>query len=116
MLALLMYRDDAIEPLLEAALQALSDAPGFESGWVGRSPDRPDQWVLGTAWHDAGALRRGLGSYSAKLALGPLQAYSTGDDVVLEILTMSDGGRLTSAPSARASDADTAHPGSEPGR
>lgn len=115
-LALLMYRDDAIAPLLDDALAALSQAVGFREGWVGRSPDQPDTWVLGSRWDDAGALRRGLGSYAAKMALGPLQAYSTGEDVVVEILTTADGDRIESTPSARADDADTAHPGSGPDR
>ncbi len=109
-LALLMYRDDAIAPLLADALAALSQATGFREGWVGRSPDQPDRWVLGSRWDDAGALRRGLGSFAAKMALGPLQSYSTGEDIVLEILTRADGEHIETAPSARAVDADTARP------
>lgn len=111
-----MYRDDAIAPLLDTALAALSEAPGFSDGWVGRSPDQPDRWVLGSRWEDAGALRRGLGSYAAKMALGPLQAYSTGEDLVVELLTLTDGKHIATAPSVRAADADTAHPGSGQGR
>ena len=64
---------------------------------MGRSPDDPDRWVLGTRWRDAGSLRHGLGAYDAKVALGPLQTYSTGDDIVVEVLVDADADGVTRA-------------------
>jgi hypothetical protein len=97
--------------LLDHALGVLSRSVGFESGWVGRSPDDPDTWVLGIRWRDAGSLRHGLGGYEAKLALGPLQTYSTGDDIVVEVLLDADAEGLKRAASHRADDADRSGPG-----
>ncbi len=111
MIALLRYQGAACAALLDQALAVLSRSDGFESGWVGRSPDDPDRWVLGTRWRDAGSLRHGLGAYDAKLALGPLQTYSTGDDIVVEVLVDADADGVTRAVSHRADDADRSGPG-----
>ncbi len=111
MFVLLRYRDAAIRPLLDEALAALAAAPGCEAGWVGRAPDDPEAWVLASRWADAGALRRGLGSYAAKMALGPLQAYSTGDDTVVEVLAEVAAGQVRTLPSDLAPDAGRAGPG-----
>lgn len=109
-MALLHYRDPTIAPLLERALGVLSGQAGFLTGWVGRSPDDPAVWVLGSQWSDAGALRHGLGSFDAKVALGPLQAHGTGTDMVLELLMCADSSGVEFADSDRADNADSAGP------
>ncbi len=109
-MVLLRYRDPSIRPLLDEALTALAASSGFVSGWVGRSPDDADLWVLGAYWRDAGAMRRGLGSYAAKLALGPLQAFSAGGDTVLEVLLQHDGASAISQASDLAPDAAESGP------
>lgn len=91
-MVLLTYRDPAIGPLLDDALAALAATRGFAGGWVGRSPDDADLWVLAARWSDAGAMRHGLGSFAAKMALGPLQAYSAGQDTVVEVLARARRG------------------------
>ncbi len=109
-MVLLRYRGSDLGPLLDEALAVLAAGDGFDGGWVARSPDDPEMWVLGTRWCDAGALRRGLGAYSAKLVLGPLQSFGTGDDSVLEILTEHDGISARTLTSDLAPDAGTAGP------
>ena len=89
-MVLLRYRGTECAPLLDDALAVLAAVDGFEHGWIGRSPDDPDVWILGSRWRDAGALRRGLGGFDAKLALGPLQGFSTSDDLVVEVLVDLD--------------------------
>lgn len=115
MIVLLRYTDsagqDSCRPLLEDALAVLGACDGFESGWIGRSPDDPERWVLGITWRDVGALRHGLGSFDAKVALGALQAFSSGDDSVLEVLVAQDATGSRTGVSDRAGDADRAGPG-----
>ena len=109
-MVLLRYTDAPIAPLLEQALATLSAQPGFVTGWLGRSPDDPTVWVLASPWSAAGTMRHGLGSYEAKIALGPLQAFSTGDDLVLEQLARADESGVVTSTSDRATDADSAGP------
>ncbi|MFN8125628.1 MAG: hypothetical protein U0R64_03850 [Candidatus Nanopelagicales bacterium] len=110
MMVLLRYRGTECAPLLDDALAVLAAVDGFEHGWVGRSPDDPDVWILGSRWRDAGALRRGLGGFEAKMALGPLQGFSTGDDIVVEVLVDRDPTGVRRTGSLRADDADLAGP------
>lgn len=111
MLALLRFHGpEPLLALLDAALAALAEQAGFVDGAVGRSPDDPEDWLLTSRWHDAGALRRGLGAWDAKLALGPLQQFATGADGVFELLARrSDTGGSVAA-SDRAADADHTGP------
>lgn len=109
-MVLLTYRDPAIGPLLDDALAALAATRGFAGGWVGRSPDDADLWVLAARWSDAGAMRHGLGSFAAKMALGPLQAYSAGQDTVVEVLAEHDGVTAQSQASDLAPDAGQVGP------
>lgn len=53
-------------------LEALSSAPGFLSGSVSRSPDEPDTWLLVSSWLDVGSMRRGFGTFDAKVAAAPV--------------------------------------------
>jgi len=85
----------------EAALRALSVLPGFRSGELGRSPDDPSVLLLTTSWADVGSMRRGLGSYAAKIALAPVMASAADEPSAFEVLLEVAGGKLTSHPSAR---------------
>jgi hypothetical protein len=100
---------DLADPL-DAALSVLSQRPGFLRGWVGRSPDDLSQWLLAAEWVDVGSMRRGLGAFDAKVALGPLQPYASPASGAWEVLTSVDRSRRSRHPSGRAADADSAHP------
>lgn len=52
---------------LLAVQQVLAAQTGYVDGWVGRSVDEPDLWVLATRWDNVGAYRRALSSYDVKL-------------------------------------------------
>lgn len=108
-MVLLSYRHPDLGQQLDEVLSVLADTPGFDNGWVGRSPDDPDQWILAARWTDVGAMRHALGSYDAKMALGPLQAAGTGQDLVVEVLTEHDGAGTRTHDSDLA--ADAAHTG-----
>ena len=69
-----------------AALLVLRDQPSFLSGEVGRSPDQPDVWLFTTRWATVGAMRRGLGSFEAKVALGPVMQSATERVSTFEVL------------------------------
>lgn len=99
-----------LEPLLAAAGEALAGRPGCRGVWLSRSPDDPRQWQLLSEWEGAGAMRRGLGGYETKLALGPLQASTAAGGGVYEtLLRFADGGREV-IDSERSQDAGTAGP------
>ena len=100
------------EPLLVEAATVLGQESGCERVVLGRSPDDDQRWQLLTEWEGAGALRHGLGSYQAKMALGPLQAHAIDTGGVFETLLRFEGGQRSEAPSDRADDADSAGPGS----
>lgn len=117
MLVILRYsaperRDSALPGLLDAALTAISGQAGHLRGWVGRSPDDPGHWLLASEWAEVGAMRRGLGSFDVKIALGPLQAFADQGSGVFEVLRYCDDLGTSVTPSSRATDADSAGPGS----
>lgn len=102
--------DDELQVPLEIAAQALASQHGCERVWVGRSADDPTDWQLVSQWRNVGSLRKGLGAYDVKMALGPLQASSSGGGVY-ESLLVFEGEHGLSRASDRASDADVAGPG-----
>lgn len=63
---------DEFGELGAALLNALAAADGFVSGHLGRSPDEPDIWVIATTWRDVGSMRRGFGTFDAKVAAAPV--------------------------------------------
>lgn len=88
-LMLLRYDDgagDELRDLVAEGLQVLGRQPGFVWGCAARSPDEPDQWVLAVRWDGAGAMRRGVGSYEARVALGLLQRFAVPGSGSFEIL------------------------------
>ena len=76
----------AFQELAAAALAALAGQPGFRSGELARSPDDASQWLFTTRWDDVGSMRRGLGSYDAKIALGPVMPSAADEASVFEVL------------------------------
>ena len=75
--------------------------PGFRSGEVGRSPDDPHTWILTTSWEDVGSMRRGLGSYAAKVALAPLLPSAADEPSTFEVLLhVTSGGQVEAGVSA----------------
>jgi len=119
-LVLLRYQDPSVEAdnvesaellaLLNAALAALREAPGFVRGWVGRSPDDLTQWVLASSWADVGSMRRGMGSFAAKMTLGPLQSFANEASGAFEVLTTAEKSEESHYASGLSPDAHTAHP------
>ncbi|MCH9719454.1 MAG: antibiotic biosynthesis monooxygenase [Actinomycetia bacterium] len=101
-----------IEPLLVEAATVLAQESGCERAVMGRSPDDAERWQLLTEWEGAGRLRHGLGSYAAKMALGPLQAHAIDAGGVFETLLRFEQGQRREGRSDRAGDADSAGPGS----
>lgn len=63
---------DEFAELAAARLNGLSAADGFEHGEVGRSPDEPQTWLVVTTWRDVGSMRRGFGTFDAKVAAAPV--------------------------------------------
>ena len=71
MLAITRFRltdpgDDAFLGEARAALEILSERPGFVRGHLGRCADDASLWVLSTQWRGVGAYRRALSSYDVK--------------------------------------------------
>jgi quinol monooxygenase YgiN len=64
--------DQSFLPVARELLEVLSKAAGFRSGQVARSPDEPDTWLFVTQWADVGSMRRGFGSFDAKVAAAPV--------------------------------------------
>ncbi len=89
MRVLTRHRPDEPEAFSEQArraLEVLAEQPGFLSGELGRSPDEPSWWIITTSWTDVGSMRRGLGSYAAKVALAPLLPSAIDEPSTFEVL------------------------------
>ena len=92
-------------PLARALLEALAAADGFEQGQVGRSPDEPDVWLLVTRWRDVGSMRRGFGTFDAKVAAAPVMHSAVDRVSAFEVLVEAEAGGLRDRDSDRAADA-----------
>lgn len=77
--------DEFLEPA-RALLEVLAAADGFESGEVGRSPDEPDVWIISTRWRDVGSMRRGFGTFDAKVAAAPVMVSAADRVSAFEVL------------------------------
>jgi quinol monooxygenase YgiN len=87
-----------------AALQALAERPGWQSGRLARAIDDAGTWLLLTEWESVGAYRRALGGYDVKLHATPLLARAIAEPSAYEVLGAGADGD-------RAPDADSAGPG-----
>jgi quinol monooxygenase YgiN len=75
---------EAFRADLAAAVEVLSQRPGFGSADAGRNLDDPDLWVLVTRWADVGSYRRALSSYDVKLTAVPLLARALDEPSAFE--------------------------------
>lgn len=64
----------------EGALAALASCAGYRAGWLARSTDEPQTWVLCTVWDSVGSYRRALSAYDVKLYATPFM-YDARDEV-----------------------------------
>ncbi len=93
--------DEFLEPA-RALLDVLAVADGFESGEVGRSPDEPDVWIVSTRWRDVGSMRRGFGSFDAKVAAAPVMLSAADRVSAFEVLVQATPGAVVDRSSDRA--------------
>ncbi len=86
------------EEFLEPArilLEVLSATPGFVNGQIARSPDAPDTWLLMTLWRDVGSMRRGFGTFDAKVAAAPVMVSAVDRVSAFETRVEATPGTLT---------------------
>lgn len=95
--------DEFLE-LGRALLSALCKAPGFLEGRLGRSPDEPDVWLLTTTWQDAGSMRRGFGTFDAKVAAAPVMVSADLGVSVFEVVAQASAGEVVLRSVDRAAD------------
>lgn len=88
--------------LARELLAALAVAEGFLDGYVGRSPDEPDIWIIATTWRDVGSMRRGFGTFDAKVAAAPVMLSASDRVSAFEVLLHATAGSVTARNSDRA--------------
>lgn len=81
---------DEFVPLGRALLEALAAADGFVDGSLCRSPDDPQVWLLVSTWRDVGSMRRGFGSFDAKVAAAPVMHSAVDRVSAFEVLVEAD--------------------------
>ncbi len=67
--------NDEVLSALDGCVEAMSQAPGFRSGSIGRAADDAGLWVLASDWVDIGSYRRAMSSYETKVAFGNVQHW-----------------------------------------
>lgn len=77
---------DEFIPLARALLESLAAADGFVDGQLCRSPDEPDTWLVVTSWRDVGSMRRGFGTFDAKVAAAPVMHSAVDRVSAFEVL------------------------------
>ena len=88
-----------------AALTALAERPGYQSGRLTRALDDPAHWTLVTEWESVGAYRRALGAFDVKVHATPLLARSLDEPSAFETLASAEpGGQVVVTASDRAAD------------
>lgn len=93
---------DEFLDLARGLLEVLSESPGFLAGRVGRSGDDPAIWVVVTTWVDVGSMRRGYGSFDARVAAAPVMTSAAHRVSAFEVLLQAEPGSLTVGHSDRA--------------
>ena len=78
---------------VSTALELLATRPGYLRGWVGRSPDEPDAWLLSAEFDSAGACRRALSAADLRVVLWPLLGLSDAAASTFEVLATADAGQ-----------------------
>lgn len=94
--------DDGFRDLARELLTALAGADGFVGGQVGRSPDAPDVWLMVTTWRDVGSMRRGFGSFGAKVAAAPVMVSAADRVSAFEVMVETTPDGVSVHPSDRA--------------
>jgi heme-degrading monooxygenase HmoA len=103
--------DDGFLDEARAALEVLSERPGFVRGYLGRCTDDTSLWVLSTEWQGVGAYRRALSSYDVKMRATAALQRALQEPSAFEVIESASGGDRGSALPDRATDAGTAGPG-----
>jgi hypothetical protein len=80
-----------------AALAALAERPGYESGRLTRALDDPEYWTLVTEWESVGAYRRALGGFDVKVHATPLLSESVDEPSAYETLASAAPGEAVVA-------------------
>lgn len=75
------WREQAVH-----ALALLSVRTGFVRGWLARSPDNSDIWLLSAEFESAGACRRALSAADVRPVLWPLLADASDGETTFEVL------------------------------
>ena len=79
------FRTDA-----DAAVEVLSQRPGFRCHRIGRAADEPTLWTVVTEWDGAGYYRRALSNFDVKITAVPLLSRAIDEPTAFEILTRGD--------------------------
>ena len=88
-----------------AALAALAERPGYQSGRLTRALDDPTYWTLVTQWESVGAYRRALSNFDVKVQATPLLAESIDEPSAYETLaSAAQGGPVVVTDSDRAAE------------
>lgn len=93
---------DEFLDLARVLVETLAFAEGFRSGQVGRSPDDPEVWIICTSWRDVGSMRRGFGSFDAKVAAAPVMMSAADRVSAYEVLLEATPGEVSMRSSDRA--------------
>jgi hypothetical protein len=87
--------DDAFLDEARAALEVLSERPGFVRGYLGRCTDDASLWVLSTEWQGVGAYRRALSSYDVKMRAVALLQQAEQEPSAFEVIESVEGQPVT---------------------
>ncbi|GAA1104231.1 MAG: antibiotic biosynthesis monooxygenase [Nocardiopsis sp. BM-2018] len=79
------FRTDA-----DAAVEVLSQRPGFRCHRIGRAADEPTLWTVVTEWDGAGYYRRALSNFDVKVTAVPLLSRAIDEPTAFEILASGD--------------------------
>lgn len=94
--------DDGFLDLGRELLTVLAGADGFVGGQVGLSPDDPGVWLMVTTWRDVGSMRRGFGSFDAKVAAAPVMMSAVDRVSAFEVMVEATPDEVSVHPSDRA--------------
>ena len=96
--------DEGFLDLGRTLLEVLAAASGYVGGYVGRSPDDPGVWLMVTTWRDVGSMRRGFGSFEAKVAAAPVMMSAVDRVSAFEVVVESTAAGVEIRASDRSGD------------